>query len=140
MAQKVIKTSIEIAASPEVIWKVLTDFSQYKNWNPFITSAEVVLRLGKHLKITAGGMSFKPEVLTVKKNKELCWKRKLLFNGIFDGEHSFEIVDHKNGTCTFKQGEIFTRVLVGLFSGKLDRQTKPGFEGMNEGVKELSEK
>ena len=101
MAQKVIKTSIEIAASPEAVWKVLSDFSQYKNWNPFITYAEGVLRLGKHLKITAGGMSFKPEVLAVKKNKELRWKGKLLFNRIFDGEYSFEIVDHKNGTCTF---------------------------------------
>jgi len=46
----------------------------------------------------------------------------------------------KTGLVLFKQEEIFTGVLVGLFSGKLDRETLPGFEGMNEGVKVLSEK
>jgi len=37
MAHKEIKTSIEISASPETIWKILTNFEDYENWNPFIT-------------------------------------------------------------------------------------------------------
>jgi len=34
-----VRAEIEINASPERVWKVLTDFSSYSSWNPLITSA-----------------------------------------------------------------------------------------------------
>lgn len=139
MAQKEIKTSIRINATPESVWQILTDFSQYKNWNPFISSAEGKLAVGEYLKINAGGMNFKPEVLVCEENKELRWKGKLLFKGVFDGEHIFKIVDNKDGSVTFQQEELFNGFLVGMFSKKLEADTKPGFEAMNEKLKELAE-
>ena len=35
---KEIKTEIVIHATPEKIWKILTDFGNYPQWNPFIVS------------------------------------------------------------------------------------------------------
>lgn len=139
MAQKEIKTSIQIAASPETVWSVLTNFSEYENWNPFIKSVEGEFVVGGKVKINAGGMKFKPEVLVYKSNEEIRWKGKFLFKGIFDGEHSFVIIDNGDGTSTFKQEEIFNGILVGLFKNKLETETKPGFEEMNRKLKELSE-
>ncbi len=40
MAQKQIKTSIEIEAAPEKIWQELMDFKSYDSWNPFLTQME----------------------------------------------------------------------------------------------------
>ncbi|MGB1242682.1 MAG: SRPBCC family protein [Chitinophagales bacterium] len=139
MAQKEIKTAIQISASPERVWQVFTNFENYGNWNPFILSIEGNVKTGEKIKINAGGMKFKPEVLAFEENKELRWKGKLLFEGVFDGEHIFLIEDNKDGTVTFKQEEKFSGILVGLFAKKLDTETKEGFKQMNRKLKELAE-
>lgn len=139
MAQKEIKTSIDISSPPATIWKILTDFPAYESWNPFITSVEGEFIVGEKVKINAGGMKFKPKVLVYKENQEIRWKGKFLVKGLFDGEHSFVIIDNGDGTSTFKQEEIFTGILVGMFKKKLDSDTKNGFEEMNKKLKELAE-
>ncbi|MFZ2155466.1 MAG: SRPBCC domain-containing protein, partial [Bradyrhizobium sp.] len=66
-----IETEIMIAASPEEIWAVLTDFDAYPNWNPFIRriggSAVVGARLRTELTQSPGTkpMRFSPRVLAV---------------------------------------------------------------------------
>jgi len=139
MASKEIKTQITINASPQKVWTILSDFENYSSWNPFITSLEGDVEVGNKIKVNAGGMNFKPEVLAYKENKELRWIGKLLFSGVFDGEHSFELVDNQDGTTTFHHNEKFNGFLVGLFSKKLDTDTKSGFEAMNDKLKELAE-
>ncbi len=139
IAQKEIKTSIEIDSTPEKVWEVLTKFSDYENWNPFLKSVEGEMKVGNNIKINAGGMKFKPKLLVYQEHKEIRWIGKLLFKGLFDGEHILKIVDNKDGSITFKHEEIFTGILVGLFSKKLDAETKPGFEAMNKKLKELAE-
>ena len=46
-----IKTAIDIAASPEMVWRVLTDFPAYPKWNPFIRSVKGSAVAGKKLKV-----------------------------------------------------------------------------------------
>jgi hypothetical protein len=140
---KEIKTEILIHTSPEKVWAVLTDFGNYPNWNPFIKSIKGQVAVGN--KITArieppesNGMTFKPKVLTYETNKELRWMGHLLFAGIFDGEHTFQLIDNGNGTTTFKQSENFKGILVPLFNKSL-KKTETGFKLMNEKLKELAE-
>ncbi|HTO15745.1 MAG TPA: SRPBCC domain-containing protein [Edaphocola sp.] len=141
---KEIKTEILINAKPEKIWSILTNFDNYPNWNPFIKSIKGEVKVGN--KITARieppeakGMTFKPKILTFETNKELKWLGHLLFAGLFDGEHKFELIDNKNGTTTFRQSEKFKGILVPLFKKQLDNNTKKGFEEMNKKLKELAE-
>lgn len=141
---KEIKTEILINTTPEKVWTILTDFENYPNWNPFIKSIKGDVNVGKVITVRiepseAKGMTFKPEILTFKTNKELSWLGHLFFAGIFDGEHKFEIIDNGNGTTTFRQSEIFRGILVPLFKKQLDNNTKEGFEEMNKKLKELSE-
>jgi uncharacterized protein YndB with AHSA1/START domain len=37
MARQLV-TSIEIDASPNIVWEILTEFEQFDRWNPFIRS------------------------------------------------------------------------------------------------------
>lgn len=140
MAEKIIKTEILINATPDRVWSILTDFEKYPEWNPFVLSLTGDMVVGQSIKIVLPDMTFKPTLLVFQKNKELRWKGKLLFKGIFDGEHSFIIEDNKDGTVTFRHEEIFNGILVGLFAKKLDTDTRSGFEAMNEKLKERVEK
>ncbi len=139
--EREIKTEIAINASPDKVWVILNDFVNYPQWNPFIKSIKGEVKVG--IKITvrieppnAKGMTFKPKVLAYETNKELRWIGHLLFSGLFDGEHKFELIDNGNGTTTFIQSEKFNGVLVGLLNIE---NTKNGFEAMNEKLKEWVE-
>lgn len=139
-----IATEIEFKATPEKVWKVLTDFQKYPKWNPLIKSISGKKKEGKKLTVqikppNRKPMTFSPVILTFEKNKELRWLGKLGVKGIFDGEHYFRIIEQGNGSVKFEQGEIFSGILVGLMP-KLLKDTKLGFENMNKALKEACEK
>lgn len=141
---KEIRTQIQINASAEKIWNTLTDFAKYPDWNPFIKSLNGDLKVGSQLEVLitpphAKGMTFKPLVLSVEKNKTFRWKGKLFIKGLFDGEHIFEIEDNKNGSCNFIHREQFNGILVPLMKDMLDNNTRHGFESMNQALKKRCE-
>lgn len=145
MMAKEIKTQIIIEASPEKVWAILTAFDDYPNWNPFIKSIKGSVAVGNKITVRleppeSQKMTFKPKILEFHTDKELRWIGHLLFPGLFDGEHKFELADNGNGTTTFTQSEKFRGILVPLFKKKLDHNTKNGFEQMNEKLKELAER
>ena len=142
---KQISSEIEIDASPERVWQVLTDFSALPNWNPFIRSVEGDLNVGDRLKVyikasRGMGMSFKPTVLKVEPNRELRWIGRFLMPGMMDGEHSFIIEPLEDNQVRFVQSESFTGVLVPLMSAiGVFKNAHIGFGEMNEALKRQAE-
>src|SRR5262245_9519589 len=99
---KHIRSEIEIAAGADKIWRVLTDFSAYPSWNPFVRRISGEQTTGARLDVTIqpdGGkpMSFKPTLLKFEPKKELRWKGQVLLPGVFDGEHYFQLVETSAG-------------------------------------------
>ena len=140
-----IATSVRIAATPERVWAMLLDFPRYPEWNPFVRSIEGSPTESSRLKVTIsppGGksMTFRPIVLRNIPRQELRWKGKLLLPGLFDGEHYFGLVPASDGSTQFTHGERFTGLLVPLFRGTLERDTKAGFEAMNAALKQRLER
>ena len=140
-----LRTEIDINASGERVWRVLTDFGAYGEWNPFITSISGEVRRGARLKVRVQpsggrGMTFRPTVLAADRNRELRWVGRLLFPGIFDGEHAFLITPIENGRVRLRQQETFRGLLVPLLRRLLDGQTRAGFEAMNRALKERAER
>ena len=143
--KKEIRTEVMIQAAPERIWEIITDFKNYAGWNPFIKSITGEVKVGEKIVVRleppgAKGMTFKPKVLVFDKNREFRWIGRLLFPGLFDGEHRFELIDNGNGTTTFIHAERFSGILVRMLSKMLDGSTKNGFEAMNRRLKEEAEK
>jgi len=141
---KEIKTQLVINASAEKVWAVLTNFEKYPEWNPFIKSIKGNVKVGSSLVVRleppeAKGMTFKPKVLSYDSRREFSWLGHLLFPGLFDGEHHFELIDNHDGTTTFIQSEKFKGILVPLFKRMLDVNTVNGFNLMNQKLKELAE-
>lgn len=84
-------------------------------------------------------MTFRPRVLAANPPLELRWIGRLLMPGVFDGEHSFVIHPLQEGRVRFEQSEKFTGILVPIFRGSLDRDTRRGFSEMNLELKRRAE-
>jgi len=139
-----LETEIEIRASAERVWELLTEFASYPRWNPFVRSIEGELIVGQNLSVFiqppgSGGMRFRPTLLAVSPTRELRWKGKFLLPGVFDGEHYFKLETAPSGDVLFRQGERFTGLLVPLFRKSLDGATKQGFIAMNQALKREAE-
>ena len=144
LAMHKIVSEIDIGATPDRVWSILTDFAAYPSWNPFIRSISGDIEKGGRLTVSiqpVGGraMTFRPTVLLVEPSSELRWLGHLLIPGIFDGEHFFQIAASGSGRVRLTQGETFSGVLVGLLKANLDRGTKAGFIVMNQALKARAE-
>jgi hypothetical protein len=141
---KELRSEIEIQASAERVWELLTDFASYPQWNPFIRRASGTARPGERLEVFiqppgARGMTFRPNVLIAEPNRELRWLGHFLIPGLFDGEHIFTIEPLGTQRVRLVQREIFTGWLVPFFARKLDTHTRRGFEEMNRALKARAE-
>jgi hypothetical protein len=137
-------SEIEIHASSERVWQILSDFNTFAGWNPFIRWVKGEAKTGARLEVRiqpsgTSGMTFKPTVLKAEPNRELRWLGRLLIPGLFDGEHIFSIKALGVQHVRFTQREIFTGWLVPLMAGSLDTDTRRGFEEMNQALKVLAE-
>ena len=144
MSRHQLQAETDIAATAERVWSILTDFSAYPDWNPFIRFIHGAPEEGAPLEVRiqpsgAKGMTFRPTVLTVIRAQELRWLGRFLVRGLFDGEHRCAIQPIANGKVRFRQSELFSGILVPMFRASLDRDTKRGFEEMNQALKVRAE-
>ena len=142
--RKQLVSQIEIDASPEVVWEVLTDLAAYPKWNPFIVRAEGRIEIGARLTLRmqpdgARPVTVKPTVLEVAEGRRLSWLGRLVLPGMFDARHVFVLEARQNGGTRLQQTEDFHGVLVPLLARSLDRHTLPAFVAMNEAIKRQAE-
>ena len=137
---RVVCTEVDIDASPSAVWQELVNFSAYPDWNPFVRHISGDFTHGGRLAVTVAPpnnkeMRFKPLVLELEKERKFVWLGRFLMPGIFDGEHSFELLPLAGGKTRFVHQETFSGALVGMFWSRLDTDTRAGFNSMNLALK-----
>ncbi|MGB2693795.1 MAG: SRPBCC domain-containing protein [Dehalococcoidia bacterium] len=141
---KELRTEIEIDAPPERVWRVLTDFASFPEWNPFMPNLHGEAKVGSKLEVEMrppGGraMTFRPTVLAATPNRELRWLGRVGLPGVFDGEHRFAIEALDGNRSRFVQSERFTGALVLPIMLMIEKSTLRGFEEMNAALKGRAE-
>lgn len=141
---KQLHAEIDIRATPERVWQILTDFAAFADWNPFMTQASGLARAGERLRIRmrpqeGRAMTFRPKVLDAQPGRRLRWLGRLGLPGLFDGEHTFTIEPVGEGTVRFVQYERFRGLLVPFVARSVIRRTQPAFERMNQALKRRAE-
>ena len=140
---KEVYSEIQINASASVVWDILTDFEKFGEWNPFIKEISGTLKEGSELRIfieppNSKGMEFKPTLKKVETEKKIQWLGKVWIPKLFDGDHSWTINQIDDNIVLFIQKERFTGIFIPFFS-KLLKNTKSGFEMMNQNLKQRAE-
>jgi len=135
-------TGVLINRPPSDVWKVVSNSAAYRSWNPFITRVEGDFKEGATIRITLGtgpdSMVFKPTVLLVHPERDLCWRGSVWIRGIFDGTHCIHLTAVANGT-RLEQTEFFSGLLVGRLTDNVIKETRRNFEAMNDAVKQRVE-
>jgi hypothetical protein len=133
----VIKTSIDIQATPKDVWAVLTDFPAYGQWSTF-SSIDGVAQTGTKLAMKMPGMSFGSTVTAATPEQKLEWAAKILSKSIFEGRHSFTLTRKPDGSTHLDNTETFSGGLVwplqGLFKQSEGRRAN-GYDGFNQALK-----
>lgn len=83
---------------------------------------------------------FRPRIVRITEERELCWKGRLALPLIFDGRHCFELQPDGPGRTRFVQRETFRGLLVPLVPRSVFGAIERGFDGMNEALKQRAER
>ena len=134
-----IRTEIEIDAPPADVWRVLTSFSEFAEWNPFMPDAQGEASAGSklHVRMSPPGgsaMTIHPTVLVADEPREFRWLGHMGIPGLFDGEHVFELED-LGGRTRFVQREKFRGIFAAPILAMVGEKTERGFVEMNEALR-----
>lgn len=141
---RTIRSAIEIRAPLETVWRVLTDFAAYPEWNPHLRQVRGEPSEGRHLTVHSrppGGRTvvFRPLIKKWSPPNELRWRATLISPRLFRAEHGFRIEALPGDRVRFVQDETFRGLLIPLYSALRLRATRRGFEQMNQALRERAE-
>ena len=103
-----VTTSIEISATPDHVWAVLSDLASYPRWHPVFLSVTGQLAAGSTLTITTTHpttgrtMTAKVNVRTAEPGTELRWASRLL--GVTISKRTFRLSPAADGTLLVQTG------------------------------------
>jgi len=132
------RTSVDIDATPELVWEVLTDVPAFPEWTPLITKAGGTFAPGGGLTFTFPG--FNPLLRTTVPGKvlEVTPLRRLRYvlrfgrfgiPGLLDSEHMLTI-EHRDGGVRLWMELRFRGLLLPLMTRSLNRERAPAFGPM----------
>jgi hypothetical protein len=129
---------IDIDATPQAVWDVLTDFAAYGQWSNFST-AQGTAQVGTRLTMRMPGMSFRPTVTVATPGQELRWVGTLGLKQLFHGQHSFILSPNHDGTTRLTNREEFSGVLATLTRPLLRTPKNDGYAAFNKALKQRVE-
>lgn len=142
---QVITTEIEIAASPEKVWSIITDINKWQDWSPIINKSSGTVSLGSKLDITmkgheAGkdGPRYSPIITKLENQGYFRWRAYMITEFLLTNDKSFELRKTPTGTHLIHK-EYFSGLLAPIFCGQMEKGVPPMLNSMNKALKALAE-
>lgn len=139
-----VRTSIRIAAPPERVWEILTDFADYPRWNSVISRVRADLRrdgaITFRIKIEATPeLRFAAKIVRFTPGRELAWRGGApVVPALAWGEHYFQVSPVEGGS-ELVHGEDFGGLLGLLLRGKNHARVTRTYDGFNQALKARAE-
>lgn len=112
--------SVAISATPDAVWRRLTDAKGFPSWNTTVTSIDGDIALGHKLAIQvplAPGRTFKPKVVVFEPGRQMVWADG--FAPMFKGTRTFTLAPNADGTTQFTMTEVFAGIMLPMIKGSL---------------------
>ncbi len=137
---KTFRASININATPEKVWEILTNANGYPNWDPGMERVEGHLAPGERVKFftkLSPGQAFPVKVTGFEPAKRMVLTGGMPF-GLFKSERTHTVSAGEDGQVLFQTVETFSGPLAGIF-GKNIPDLTGSFEAFVAGLKEQAE-
>ena len=135
-----VDTETEIDGTTDEVWKVISNFQGYTDWNPTITNASGEMKEGSTVGVTfslpfSKSMDLNLLVQDIDKGRAFSLISTLLEPKILDSVHYLSIEKAENGNVKFCQGEKFSGLLLYLVFPFIKSTLEKSFEEMNKALK-----
>lgn len=141
-----VEARTRIAAPPAVVWGVLMDMGQYKEWSTLLHAEQTTPpQLGATIRLRLSmpngpTYSFAPDVITLETNHHFAWRQKTVLRGIFDGEHHFVLTAVGTTHTDLHNYERYSGLISPIIRRlPMMQGATSGFEVMNNEIKQRSE-
>lgn len=133
------EVAIDIAASPERVWSLLTGARAFPSWNSTVKSIDGEIAEGNTIKLVATvspERTFKLKVGQVVPARGMVWSDG--FAPMFKGVRTFTLTPNGDRATTFHMIEVFSGAILPMIAGSLP-DFKPIFEQYAEDLKRAAE-
>ena len=133
-------TSIQINASAEKVWNILTDISGWPQWNTTIDKIEGSINLGGKVTVHAKaspGRAFPLVVSEFVPNQSMVWTGGMPL-GLFTGRRTYTISSAEGSSVKFSMSESFTGLMTPLITRSIP-DLQPSFDEFAQCLKKHAE-
>jgi hypothetical protein len=134
------EASSVISASPDAVWRVLTDGARYPEWDSGVQRIEGRIAPGERIKVHAAvnpGRAFPVKVSEFVPNQRMRWTGGMPLR-LFRGERTFTLVSDGDGATRFTVREEYTGPLLPLIWRSIP-DLGPSFTQFANGLKQRAE-
>jgi hypothetical protein len=135
-----IRTEALLPAPPDAVWRVLTDFDCFHEWNPLNIKAQGKPSLGARIPMTflnpakpGATVSMTVRITRFEPNRALEWLGYIPI--IFKGRHIFELTPEGAGTRLLHGEDQSGLIAQGNSAEVIRTKFVPAYEAMNEALR-----
>jgi uncharacterized protein YndB with AHSA1/START domain len=114
------EVAIEIGASAERVWSLLTRAQEFPAWNSTVKSIDGEIAEGNTIELVATvapERTFKLKIGQVVPARGMVWSDG--FAPMFKGVRTFTLTPKSDGTTTFHMVEVFSGLMLPMIAGSL---------------------
>ncbi|MFN7918841.1 MAG: SRPBCC domain-containing protein [Bryobacteraceae bacterium] len=134
---KSFQAAARIRATPDTIWRILTDASSYPRWNPTVKKIDGRIAAGEKIALEANGRTFKLKVSEFEPSKKMIWEGGMPL-GLFKGTRTYTLTPQADGSVEFFMREEFSGLMSPLIEKSLP-DLQPQFEQFAASLKQHAE-
>ncbi len=131
--------SINIRASSDKIWALLTNAQEFARWNSTVQSLEGRIALGETIQLKvkyAPNRTFKLKVSEVTPNQRMVWRDGSA--PMFQGIRTYTLTPKNDGSTDFSMAEVISGLMLPMIGGSLP-DFGPPFEQYAADLKKAAE-
>jgi hypothetical protein len=110
-----------INASPELIWKILTDGPRFPEWDPEAHRVEGTVAPGEKIKFFPSrnpNSAFQVEITEFEPGKKMVWQTSVVL-GLIRGVRTFTLVEQEDKVVKYTLREQLSGPLLFLFASQI---------------------